>query len=305
MSPTTAWQDWSCLVRVTLATGTDGDLVAANRVVQGLMDDVARAASRFRDDSDLSRVNAAAGTLVPVAPLTVELVDVALDAARRTHGAVDPTVGAHLLDAGYVEDIEVVRAGRQTAAALPSARASWSSVTVDRELGRVGVPAGLRLDLGATAKAWTADEAARRVLARLGHACLVEIGGDLAVAGTPPQPWRVDVSEVAGGPAYRIDLTYGGLATSSVLARSWSSGRGAEHHVIDPRTSLPTTGPVRTATVWAASAVAANTLSTASLVWGESAAPMLREAGADARLVDRSGRVTAVGAWPRDERSVA
>ena len=106
----------------------------------------------------------------------------------------------------------------------------------------------------------------------LGHAVLVEIGGDLAVAGAAVRPWRVDVAEVPGGAAYRVDLTHGGLATSSVLARTWTSDRGHEHHVIDPRTSRPADGPVRTATVWAPTAVAANTWSTAAIVWGDSAA---------------------------------
>lgn len=300
MSPTTRWEDWSCSVRVTLAAGDDADLREAARTVREVMADVAHAASRFRDDSDLSRVNTAAGRLVPVGPLTVRLVEVALDAARRTAGAVDPTVGAHLLDAGYVDDIERVRSRRSVSPAATSAAASWSSVRVDHTLGRVGVPDGLRLDLGATAKAWAADEAARQVRSRTGRAALVGIGGDLAAAGSPDRPWRVEVSEVAGGPACRVDLTYGGLATSSVLARTWTSDRGAEHHVIDPRSSRPADGPVRTASVWAPTAVDANTWSTAAVVWGSTAAARLHSHGVDARLVDRSGAVTILGGWPRD-----
>jgi FAD:protein FMN transferase len=303
MSVTTTWRDWSCLVRVTLASGDGRDLLVASDVVQGLMNDVAGAASRFRNDSDLARINAAAGALVPVGPLTVRLVDVALDAARRTDGAVDPTVGAHLVDAGYAVDIDVVRAHPQQGAATSGRRADWTAVSVDRELRRIGVPTGLCLDLGATAKAWTADEAARRVHARLGHPALVEIGGDLAVAGEPQVPWRIDVAEVAGGPAYRVELTRGGLATSSVLGRAWTSSRGSEHHVIDPRTSLPTRGSVRTATVWAHTALAANTWSTAALVAGDRAALHLRAAGVDARLVQTDGRVTALGAWPVDKEA--
>lgn len=301
MSLTTTWRDWSCSVRLTLAAGDRSDLGAAAGIVRDLMDDVARSASRFRNDSDLSRINAGAGRLVPVVPLTRQLVTVALDAARKTSGAVDPTVGAHLLDAGYVEDIALAQARPQPGADAPSAPASWSTVRVDDDLGLVGVPSELRLDLGATAKAWTADEAAHRVWTRVGRPVLVEIGGDLAVAGTPPRPWRIDVAEVAGGPSYRVDLTHGGIATSSVLARSWTSGRGAEHHLIDPRTSRPVAGPVRTATVWAPRAVAANTWSTAAIVWGALAPERLCAAGVDARIVTHDGEVTPFGAWPRDE----
>src|SRR5438552_2985298 len=85
----------------------------------------AAAASRFEAGADLSRINAAAGRLVPVGPLTVRLVEVALDAARRTVGAVDPTVGAHLHDAGYVDDIDHVRSCRQVTRGGTSAAASW------------------------------------------------------------------------------------------------------------------------------------------------------------------------------------
>jgi thiamine biosynthesis lipoprotein len=305
MSRTVSWRDWSCEVRLTLATGADADVAAGADLVRRVMDEVARSASRFRADSDPSRVNASAGSWVTVNPLTIELVDVALAAARRSGGAVDPTVGAHLHDAGYVDDIEQVRAGTPSAATRPSRPASWSSVSVDRELRRVGVPGGLRLDLGATAKAWAADEAAGRVRARLGHPVLVEIGGDLAVAGAAARPWQVDIAEVPGGPAYRVELAHGALATSSTLARRWTTRRGTEHHVIDPRTSRPACGPVRTATVWAPTAVAANTWSTASIVWGTTAAARLRDEAVDARLVDRDGLVTAIGAWPHDERVAA
>ncbi|GAA4715271.1 FAD:protein FMN transferase [Nocardioides conyzicola] len=305
MSPTTTWRDWSCRVRVTLAAGSDADLEASARIVRDLMDDVAIAVSRFRDDSDLTRVNARAGALIPVSALTVQLVEVALDAARRTDGAVDPTVGGHLLDAGYTDDIDAVRSRPRRGVAVPGMAASWAAVAVHRDLRLVGIPVGLRLDLGATAKAWTADEAARRVHTRLGVPALVEIGGDLSVAGPVPQPWRIDVAEVAGDPAYRVEVTHGGLATSSVLARAWTSDRGPEHHVIDPRTSRPARGSVRTATVWAPTAVEANTWSTAAIVWGDSAEARLLEAGVDARLVDADGRSTLLGAWPADERVTA
>lgn len=305
MSVSTTWRAWSCGVRVTLATGDGADLVAATRVVQGLMDDVARSVSRFRDDSDLSRVNAAAGTLVPVSSLTVSLVDVALEGARRTDGAVDPTVGGHLLAAGYADDIDRVRTRRQRSTRPSRSHADWSTVTLDRELRRIGVPRGVRLDLGATAKAWAADEAARRVHARLGHAVLVGIGGDLGVAGVPGRPWGIDVAEVAGGPTHRVDLRHGGLATSSVLARSWTSDRGTEHHVIDPATGLPARGSVRTATVWARTATLANTWSTAAIVWGDTAADRLRAHGVDARLVSADGTVMAIGAWPSDDEVAA
>ena len=110
----------------------------------------------------------------------------------------------------------------------------------------------------------------------------------------------VDEVSLTVGPGEIVGLTHGGLATSSTVARRWDTASGPAHHVIDPRTGRPAAGPVRTATVWAASAVQANTGSTAALVWGESAEARLRLAGASARLVRTDGTVRTVGEWPRD-----
>ncbi|MDI6908710.1 FAD:protein FMN transferase [Nocardioides sp.] len=306
-----SWRDWSCTVRVLV--GGDGpvpDRVAddAARVVRELMQEVEAAVSRFRGDSELERVNDAAPRLLTVGPLTRALVETALAAARRTDGAVDPTVGSHLVALGYDADLDVVR--DRVAPTRPTPRAAdWTRVVVDHDLGRVGIARGLRLDLGATAKAWTADEAARRVSARHRRPTLVEIGGDVAVAGSAAAPWRVRVAESADAAGEVVGLAHGGLATSSTTVRRWRSATGsgsrtgASHHVVDPATGRPTTGPLRTATVWAPSAVEANTFSTAALVWGEAAAARLALAGVDARLVDRAGAIRLVGSWPAAGRA--
>jgi thiamine biosynthesis lipoprotein len=303
------WRDWSCTVRVVVGQdepAPDAVTDGAAAIVRGLMTDVERAVSRFRPDSEIEAVNAAAPQLLPVGTLTLALVETALEAARRTDGAVDPTVGAHVLACGYDDDIDAVRDRDVSGAASggpPPRPADWRRVLVDERLGRVGLPRGLRLDLGATAKAWTADEAAQRVADRYGRPALVEIGGDLAVAGPVEVPWRVGVAEVAGGPREIVGLTHGGLATSSTAARRWRTGDAEAHHVIDPFTGRPTDDTVRSATVWAPSCVEANTFSTAALVWGGSAAARLGLAGVAARLVDRAGAVRPVGPWPGEERA--
>jgi thiamine biosynthesis lipoprotein len=295
------WRDWSCTVRLVLADGrptaaapADDVAAAATGLVQNLMADVARSASRFRPDSDVELVNARAGVLVPVRPLTLRLVQVALDAAERTDGACDPTVGAHLLAAGYDADIDEVRA--RAGARLPAATqvaADWTGVRLDRTLGRVGVRSGQRLDLGATAKAWTADAAAERLHASLGLAVLVALGGDVAVAGVGE--WPVLVSELEDEPGEVVRLASGGLATSSVRGRRWATAAGARHHVIDPATGQPTTGTIRSASVRAETCVEANALSTAALVWGHDAPERL--AGLPSRLVRHDGIVVTTGTW--------
>ena len=296
------WQDWSCTVRVVLGDGRPGDQAPepdlaerAEGLVRDLMGEVSVSASRFRAESDLSRVNALAGRLVPVRRLTLDLVDVALAAARRTDGACDPTVGLDLLAAGYDDDIEAVRGRCPAMATAPRAAAAWRAVRVDRTLTRVGVPRGLALDLGATAKAWTADEAAVRLVRALGCPALVALGGDVAAAGEGAT-WPVSVSELENGDAELVDLSPGGIATSSTRGRRWMTTAGEAHHLIDPRTGRPVDGPYRTATVIAETCAEANALSTAALVWGEEALDRL--APYAARLVDTEGHVVTTGRWP-------
>ncbi|MEX0429729.1 FAD:protein FMN transferase [Nocardioides sp. DS6] len=309
---TTSWRDWSCAVTVTVSDRRR--LEAAVGVVRDLMADVEHAVSRFRPDSDLERVNDRSGRLVVVRPLTFHLVETAVRAARLTAGAVDPTVGTALIDLGYDADITVAATraasgpiavgptaiGPAPAASAPTGR--WRSVRLDRTLLRVGVPAGVRLDLGATAKAWAADEAARRIHRRLGGAVLVGLGGDMATAGPATRPWRIDVAETEGADAVRVGLSDGGLATSSIVGRRWVGPDDAvRHHIVDPRTGLPAAGAWRTATVWAPSALAANVASTWALVDGAAATAHIAARGLAARLVDRAGRARLLGGWPAEE----
>ena len=297
MNASVTWQDWSCQVRLTV---TDSSVLErARRHLVDLMGEVEKSASRFLPDSDISRVNEHAGHLVPVGGRTVALVDVALDAAAQTEGLVDPTVGAHVIRAGYADDISASRGQLVVPRTGPApAPADWRSVRVDHEMSLVGVPPGIALDLGATAKPWTADVAAHAIAASFGTAVLVEVGGDVAVAGHRTSPWQIHVSEQAGQAGEQIGLTHGGLATSSTTARRWRTPDGEAHHIIDPRSGRPTDGPWRTVTVWARTAVDANTASTAAIVLGHEAPAFLAELDHPARLVDRDGRVLTVGAWP-------
>jgi FAD:protein FMN transferase len=296
---TTTWTQWSCAVRVTVADRRV--LTAARQQVVALMADVAAAVSRFDPLSDLSRVNARAGMITPVSPLCARLVDLALEAARATEGACDPTIGAHLVAAGYDRDFELIGSSPTDDGAWPERSASWQAVVLDPELELIGVPKGLALDLGATAKAWTADEAARRIQATFGTAALVEIGGDLAAVGSLATPWRVRVAERAGEPGQLVSLSHGGLATSTTTRRRWRRGLETCHHLIDPRTGRPSAGPWRTASVWASNAAEANAASTAALVRGDEAARLLTKLGHPARLVGVDGAVVHLGEWPAEQ----
>jgi thiamine biosynthesis lipoprotein len=132
---------------------------------------------------------------------------------------------------------------------------------------------------------------------------LVEIGGDVAVAGRKGTPWQISVAELAGEEGEQVGLMSGGIATSSTAARKWRTPDGSAHHIIDPRTGAPADGPWRTVTVWARSAVEANTASTAAIVLGHDAIEYLCCDSRPARLVGHDGRVETVGAWPTARRA--
>jgi FAD:protein FMN transferase len=297
--PTVTWHDWSCLVRLVVTDPAALEPAAAD--LAALMGRVAAASSRFLPDSELSRANANAGRPVPISRLLIRLVAGALEAAERTDGALDPSIGRQLVSLGYDRDIallsspanELAETGRPAVPATTGA----ADVRLDRDRGLLTVPAGTTLDLGATAKAQTADWAAAELAARYGCSVLVELGGDLAVAGEKAD-WQIVVAERAGEPGEQLTLHAGGLATSTITLRRWLADGQPAHHILDPATGRPASGPWRTVTVAAGSALSANTCSTAAIVLGQAAEQWLAGQQVAARLVDRSGAISTVGGWP-------
>jgi FAD:protein FMN transferase len=297
---------WSSTVRLVVTD--DRTLVAATHELRHLLQTVDAAASRFRADSSLAAANRHPGRPVPVSRELAGLVQVALDAAADTDGLVDPTLGADLVALGYDRDITFVR-GRDTGGAPrgTGVRRSWRDVRLDRRAGLLTVPGGTALDLGATAKPATADRAATTLHRHFGCGVLVELGGDLAVAGPAPDArgWSVAVAEREGEPGQPVFLAGGGMATSTTTVRTWRHDGVVVHHVLDPRTGRPADGPWRTVTVAAPTALAANVASTAALVLGDGAVSWLARRGLAARLVATGGAVRTVGDWPEPLRSAA
>lgn len=305
---------WRALgTSAVVATTLDRDLDAARAAVQSELDAIDRAASRFREDSEITRVNAAAGRAVTVSPLFAEALEAALRAAAMTGGAVDPTVGQALILAGYDRDFSLLTgaAGPATAPAAPARRAAVharrapgaEAISFDRVSRTVAVTRGVRLDLGATAKALAADRAAAAAHGVTGGGVLVSLGGDIAVAGEAPEGgWRVRVCEdhAAGddAPGQTVAISTGGLATSSTTTRRWRDAEGERHHIIDPGTGAPVQEVWRTASTAAATCVDANAAATAAIVMGETALSWLTDASLPARLVSVDGEIVHVGAWP-------
>ena len=171
-------------------------------------------ASRFRPDSEISWLHRAHGGLFMLSDGLAEAVRVALTAAAWTGGLADPTVGAALISLGYDRDFAALDPDRLEPLDGPVPAPGWQLVHLDGPLLRL--PAGVLLDLGATAKGLGSDRAARAVQAATGQSggVLVSLGGDIATGGTPPAGgWPVLVADGPGpvpGPAGPAGLGRGG-----------------------------------------------------------------------------------------------
>lgn len=300
---------WRALgTRVSIFASEPTALAQLQSITESHLHKLDLACSRFREDSELTRVNRAAGRWTHVSALFIEALAASLRAARSTEGRVDPTIGRTLRLAGYDRDFAELpqeQSRKVTFVATPG----WRSIEVDAERSAVRIAHGVELDLGATAKAFAADRAASSAAAAVGSGVLVNLGGDVAVAGKAPADggWSVRVTEdhaaSAEAPGQTVSILSGGLATSSTTVRRWTNGGEALHHIVDPATGHPAAVVWRTASVAAGSCVDANTASTAAIVLGAAAPDWLERAGMPARLVAADGAVMRVGGWPEDGAS--
>jgi thiamine biosynthesis lipoprotein ApbE len=296
------WRALGTQVRVVV---TDARCLSeARSMLEADCAEVDLACSRFRADSEICALRG--GRPQQVSPLLAEAIAVALRAAALTDGDVDPTVGAAMAAIGYDRDFEEIQLAGSDAKITVVKVPGWREVRLeDRTLT---MPDGLSLDLGATAKAWAADRSAARIAQRLGCGVLVSLGGDIAVAGPPPEGgWLIRVQDVTGdpddppeGPYAVIAIRDGGLATSSTKARRWQRGGDVLHHILDPRTGLPAEPVWRTVSVAAGTCADANAASTAAVVRGRRALAWLAGLGLPARLVDATGVVLTVAGWPEE-----
>jgi thiamine biosynthesis lipoprotein len=253
--------------------------------------------SRFRQDSEISRLNAAAGRAVIVSGETAELVAAAVEAWRWTGGLFDPTVLPFLVAAGYDRSFEQLPPDRRGGPAdAPERRApGCGRVVVNPGTGLVILPPGVALDIGGIAKGLAADWVTEQLLTEASGAC-VNVGGDVRVGGDPPSPegWVVSVEHPTDGrrELVRLALADGAVCTSSRARRRWNLDGREHHHLIDPSRGVPVRSPVVAATVVAGRARQAEVLCKAVMVGGwDRALPLLQGEGASAIAVREDGRV--------------
>jgi thiamine biosynthesis lipoprotein ApbE len=287
----------------TLNTVVVDDAVAlpeAMAIARARIKEVDETCSRFRADSELSRLNGRAGKGdVPVSALLEEAIAAALTAAAISNGLVDPTVGRVVEELGYTVTFGDLPSDGPPVELRVRRLAGWRSIGLNRTRHTVRLPSGAALDLGASGKAWAADRTAEAVANGLNVGVAVECGGDVAVRGREPSGgWPVRIAADRGSNTW-LDVTVhdGGLATSGTTSRRWRRGGVELHDIIDPRTGLPADTPWEMVTVAASTCLEANAGATAGIVMGENAPAWFDELQLPARLVRRGGAVVLAGGW--------
>jgi thiamine biosynthesis lipoprotein len=227
--------------------------------------------SRFRIDSELSRLNLSAGHAVPVSQVLWDVFEVSREAEKLTNGLVNPLILDALIHAGYDQSFE--HSSFDTQRFLPNLEAdvpSLRDVIADDDARSIFLPKGMQLDFGGVAKGWTAHQAVERL--RMVGPSLVNAGGDIAISG--PQlngdAWPIGVENPYQRDA-EIEVLYlerGGIATSGKDYHHWMRNGIAQHHIIDPRTGLPAETDILTATIMGPTAMEAEAMAKVVMILG-------------------------------------
>lgn len=279
------------------AMGSDAHLiVVGNRpdligTAMRRIDDLEQRWSRFRQDSEVSLLNRRAGAPVRVSPDTRLLVARALDAWRLSGGAFDPTLLGAVIRAGYDRSFDVMGATSSQSVSLLAMGSD--EIVIDGDT--VCIPAGTGFDPGGIGKGLAADLVANEVMAAGAEGVCVNLGGDLRLRGFGPTgaSWTVAIEHSRRDrPVALVGLADGAVATSTTLRRCWLVDGQPRHHLIDPRTGLPSDSDVQLASIISADAWMAEALAKAVLLAGTTHPfDILGGTGAEGLVVDEVGHV--------------
>lgn len=253
--------------------------------------------SRFRPDSELSRLNNQPQRWVPVSDTLWRIINRALELSNETSGLFDPTILPALEAAGYDRSYDLLD---ELVYPEPFDGADQTDdyLRCDPYQQAIWLPQGMRLDLGGIAKGDTAEQVVQW-LNQFGP-CLVDAGGDITAGDAPDcyPGWPVGVAAPWGSEfdddedILRLWLCHQSLATSGVDYRRWHSPEREFHHIINPRTGQPAVTDLLTVTVLADDACMAEAWATAVLVAGRDAGLwLLQEQGLAAALIDQDSRL--------------
>lgn len=282
-------------IAVRVEHETPWDLVGE---VRALFDHWEAVLSRFIPDSELSRVNAAAGATVRVSPLFHRVLTQALHAARSTGGVFDPTLGRQLVAAGYSQSFDVPSTA-QFRLSAPRPGGAWRDIEIDDAAKTISIPRSVALDFGGIAKGMAVDAAIAIASAAGATNALVNAGGDMRAITAVGDGWPVGLTDV---PGQFLTLSGGAVATSSTARRRWRIGSEDQHHLIDPRHGGPSRSGIWSVSVAATSCAQAEVAAKTALILGPREGPrFLDRVGLAAILSQADGTTIRTGHWPSQE----
>jgi thiamine biosynthesis lipoprotein len=268
----------------------------AIKSVQILFEKVEETLSRFKPQSELSRLNRSGGSSFEASPLLLEVVKASLKAAHTTRGVFDPTILPGLLASGYDRSFEKLAEMRGISRPnIPGRQYRFQDIRLSPQSSSILMPKGCQIDLGGIGKGWTVDQACWSLKAFTSYA--VDAGGDMRVKGKQVggTSWTIGVADpfVEGHDLTRFDLSEVAVCTSTTTRRKWESEGRLQHHIIDPGTGRPSQSGVVSATVIAESAVRAEIISKTAIILGPKAGLRFIESQAGTRglLVLEDGRL--------------
>ena len=260
-----------------------------------------RSLSRFKPESELSRLNARAGEPVSASRLLYSVLETALKAADASQGIYDPTLLTQIVALGYSVSFDTLPADvvPPSQSAIPLPGGGWRAIVLDPVTRTVTLPHGIGLDFGGIAKGMAVDAALER-LRQLGCAhALINAGGDLAVLGLPPLADAWPIAAPLRDEWQIVPLARGALATSGVARRRWRQGGVERHHLLDPRTGQPASGGLWSVSVAAATCAQAEIAAKVAFILGpEAGARFLGRQHLAGLLVREDSRRISVGDWP-------
>ncbi|HEV2954092.1 MAG TPA: FAD:protein FMN transferase [Candidatus Dormibacteraeota bacterium] len=278
----------------------------ALKLVETLFENWDLCFSRFKTESELSRLNRSAGVETAVSPLLFLAAAKAMTAAEISDGVFDPLLLDQMLRCGYDRTFTDIPTNGPALDAQAHPGGAWRGMRLDPARRTVRLPAGTGMDLGGLVKGMAVD-AALTGLRRAAVACAaVDAGGDLAVMGLPPglDSWPIEIE--TGWKKEVVPLRRGALATSTVGKRRWNRGGVAQHHLIDPRTGSPAESGVWSVSAAAPTCAEAEIAAKVALILGSEAGCQFLESNRWAGLItSATGESHRAGGWPSEQLAVS
>ncbi len=263
------------------------------------IDDSEQRFSRFLPASEVSILNRFAGEWHHVSDELMDMLQLSMKYHMETHGLFDPSILPELKRAGYdrsMDEIRVTGAGDGSHATTQSLQRSFTEVEIDHANQLIRLPHDMEIDLSGIAKGWIVSKAAQLLHAYV-DVCAVSAGGDIQFIGEPSDGFGWDVylenPRDETQMLAQLHLRSGGVATSSVMKRSWTQGDKIQHHLIDPRTGEPAQTDWLSVTVISTDVIHSDIYAKVILIGGERESANLLQAkeGLTYIAVDSQGKL--------------